>query len=201
MAFYACPNCGSSVSSAAGGTPTVCPGCCALLHPSEHDPGQAVPATRPARRPKPVLRMPLGCDHGAPSAARHALGELRAELGESRYRTCELLVSELVTNVVQHTPAARSVAAADLRVRLYGDRVRIEVRDDGPGFKPRPRAPDQDPESGWGLHLVGELADEWGIEPGLQNCVWFELGRTPLASGRHAAAHGNGSYGRVASTW
>jgi anti-sigma regulatory factor (Ser/Thr protein kinase) len=189
MPFYACPNCGSSVSSAAAATPPVCPGCCALLHPFDDVPPPAASDAPPARRPKPVLRMPLGSDDGAPSAARHALRDLRPELGDARLRTCELLVSELVTNVVLHTPAARSLAAADLRVRLYGDRVRVEVRDDGPGFKPRPRTPDQDPGSGWGLHLVRELADEWGIEPGLQNCVWFEVGRTPLASGLHAAAH------------
>jgi anti-sigma regulatory factor (Ser/Thr protein kinase) len=133
--------------------------------------------------------MPLGADLHAPSAARHALGDLRSELGDARYRVCELLVSELVTNMVMHSSPARSLAAADMRVRLYGDRVRVEVRDDGPGFRPRPRAGDQDIDSGWGLHLVGELSDRWGVEPGVQNCVWFELGRTPLASGIHAAAH------------
>jgi len=184
--YYACPNCGSSISSAAGPVPAACPGCCALLHP-EGD----VPVRTPyrERRPKPVVRVPLGTDPDAPFAARHALGPLRAELGEARYHVCQLLVSELVTNVVRHTPGARSVAASDLRVRVYGDRVRVEVRDDGPGFKPRSRTPDQDLGSGWGLHLVEELADDWGVEPGVQNCVWFELGRTPLASGVHAAAH------------
>ena len=88
------------------------------------------PPGGPARRPKPIVRMPLGCDPHAPSAARHALSELRGELGDARYRVCELLVSELVTNVVVHTSPARSLAAADMRVRLYGDRVRVEVRDD-----------------------------------------------------------------------
>jgi anti-sigma regulatory factor (Ser/Thr protein kinase) len=186
MPFYACPNCGSSISSAAGPAPAACPGCCALLH-LEHD----LPARSPARerRPKPILRVPLGSNTHAPSAARHALGELRRELGDARYRVCQLLVSELVTNVLLHTPSGRSLAAADMRVRLYGDRVRVEVRDEGRGFKPRVRTADSDLESGWGLYLVDELADEWGVEPGVQNCVWFELWRTPLASGGHAAAH------------
>jgi anti-sigma regulatory factor (Ser/Thr protein kinase) len=145
--------------------------------------------TRP-HRPKPVLRMPLGADRHAPSAARHALGTLRPDLGESRFRLCELLVSELVTNVVRHTNGGRSIAASDMRVRMYPDRVRVEVRDDGPGFRRVEREPDEDPGAGWGLFLVDELADEWGIESGVQNCVWFELTRTPLASGLHAAAHG-----------
>src|SRR4051812_13294342 len=184
MPYFACPNCGSSISSAIAGASLTCPSCCATMHPVGD-----LPSPGPARRPKPVVRMPLGCDPYAPSAARHALGELRPELGEARYRLCELLVSELVTNVVRHTEPARSLAAADMRVRLYSDRVRIEVRDDGPGFRPQPRSDDQDIDSGWGLHLVGELSDRWGIEPGIQNCVWFEIGRTPLASGQHAAAH------------
>jgi anti-sigma regulatory factor (Ser/Thr protein kinase) len=160
-----------------------------MLHPVDNGGAVASSSVRRERRPKPVLRMPLGSGSEAPGAARHALRELRPELGDSRFRVCELLVSELVTNVVLHTPTGTSLAASDMRVRLYRDRVRVEVRDDGPGFAQRPSAPAQDAESGWGLHLVGELADEWGIEPGLQNCVWFEIGRTPLASGMHAAAH------------
>jgi anti-sigma regulatory factor (Ser/Thr protein kinase) len=159
-----------------------------MLQPSND--GGNHPFTRSReRRPKPVLRMPLGSGSDAPAEARHAFRELRDELGESRFRLCELLVSELVTNVVRHGPGAGALAAADLRVRLYGDRVRVEVRDDGPGFAPRPRAEGQGPGFGWGLHLVDELADEWGVEPGMQNCVWFEVGRTPIASGAHAAAH------------
>jgi anti-sigma regulatory factor (Ser/Thr protein kinase) len=185
MPYYACPNCGSSVSSAIDGAPSACPGCCATLHPAAIAPA----AARRARPPKPILRTPIGADRHAPSAARHALGELKPELGEARYRVCELLVSELVTNVVRHAGPAHSLAAADMRVRLYGDRVRFEVRDDGPGFTPHARSDGQDIGSGWGLHLVEELADRWGIERGVQNCVWFEVGRTPLASGVHASAH------------
>jgi anti-sigma regulatory factor (Ser/Thr protein kinase) len=189
MPYYSCPNCGSTVSSAAESAPAACPGCCAMLHPSDEAAVNGGNGRRRERRPKPALRMPLGNDRHAPSAARHALRELRGELGEARFLLCELLVSELVTNVVRHGPGDRALAAADMRVRLYGDCVRVEVRDDGPGFTPRPRAEGQDPGSGWGLHLVDELADEWGVEPGLQNCVWFEVARTPLPSGMHALAH------------
>src|SRR3954452_5867944 len=186
MPFYACPTCGSSIFDAAGPPPAACPWCGASIRVEEDVP-EAV-RSRWERRPRPVLRMPLGSDALAPSAARHALGTLRPELGDARYRVCELLVSELVTNVVRHTAAHRSIAASDMRVRVYPDRVRIEVRDDGPGLAQRVNG-DQDPGGGWGLFLVDELADEWGVESGVQNCVWFELTRTPLASGVHAAAH------------
>ena len=40
--------------------------------------------------------------------------------------------------------------------------------------KHAPRGPGE--PGGWGLYLVSEIADDWGIspaEPG--NCVWFEL--------------------------
>jgi anti-sigma regulatory factor (Ser/Thr protein kinase) len=146
------------------------------------------PAAR-SEGPNPVVRMQLGTDERTPSDARHALAGLRPELGESRYRVCELLVSELVTNVVRHSAGDRSDATSDMRVRVSPDRVRIEVRDEGPGFTPSDPEADVDPGSGWGLFLVDELADEWGIESGLPHCVWFELTRTPLVSGFHAAAH------------
>jgi anti-sigma regulatory factor (Ser/Thr protein kinase) len=173
-----CPTCGSSILSPSAGAavPAICPACCALLHEIDGDGAgaRAVPLAR-ARQPKPVLRMPLGRDPGAPAAARHALEELRQSLDDERFHACKLLTTELVTNVLRHAPARSAWSTADMRVRMYPDRVRIEVRDDGIGFKPRPRRPDQDVESGWGLHLVEELSDDWGVEPGVQNCVWFSL--------------------------
>jgi anti-sigma regulatory factor (Ser/Thr protein kinase) len=167
-----CPTCGSSVSSGDGAVPAICPGCCALLHESS---GLPVAAPAVTRRPKPVLRMPLGRDLGAPAAARHALADLREELGDARLRLCQLLTSELVTNVVRHAPGRSARGGTDMRVRMFPDRVRVEVRDDGLGFKPRARPADAAAGSGWGLHLVQEMADGWGVEPGVQNCVWFEL--------------------------
>jgi anti-sigma regulatory factor (Ser/Thr protein kinase) len=169
-----CPSCGSSLSSAGGAVPAICPGCCALLHDTDGAVPSAPPLARP-RKPKPVLRMAIGRDPSAPAAARHALVELRPALGGPELRVCQLLTSELVTNVLLHAPTRSAWSAADMRVRMYPDRVRVEVRDDGLSFRPRSRTPDHDMESGWGLHLVAELADEWGIEPGVQNCVWFAL--------------------------
>jgi anti-sigma regulatory factor (Ser/Thr protein kinase) len=121
--------------------------------------------------------MPLDAGEYSPAAARHTLRELRPELGEEVFRLCELLTSELVTNVVRHTTATTGLGRADMRVRLYPDRVRIEVRDDGPGLPAQ--AADgvaADAPGGWGLQLVDELADAWGVEPGARKSVWFELG-------------------------
>jgi anti-sigma regulatory factor (Ser/Thr protein kinase) len=160
MAFYACPNCGVSIASAAGAQPA-CPSCCARLHLEEDLPA--------------LVRTPLGSDRFAPSGARHALAPLRADLGEESFQVCELLVSELVTNVVRHSASGGSPAASDMQVRVYPDRVRVEVRDDGPGFGSVKTNGERPPGSGWGLFLVDELADEWGVQSGAQNCVWFEL--------------------------
>ena len=177
MPLTVCPTCGSSVSITEASVPAICPGCCALVHASD---GLAFGAHAAApRRPKPVLRMPLGREPSAPASARHALAVLRPQLGDAPFRVCELLTSELVTNVVRHAPGRSAWSAADMRVRLFSDCVRVEVRDDGLGFKPSARRAEADIGSGWGLHLVEELADEWGVEPGVQNCVWFQLRLAP----------------------
>jgi anti-sigma regulatory factor (Ser/Thr protein kinase) len=174
-----CPTCGSSVSNTPTGesVPAICPGCCALLPEGDGGELAAAGTPRPAReqRPKPVLRMPIGRDSSAPAAARHALADLRPSLSAERFHACQLLATELVTNVLRHAPARSAWGTADMRVRMYPDRVRIEIRDDGIGFRPHARTAGQDVHGGWGLHLVEQLADEWGVEPGVQNCVWFTV--------------------------
>ena len=170
MPVFACPTCGVTIPRGLGPPPAACPDCCASL--------TGVQGTTARRPPKPVLRMPLGSDSLAPSAARKAISGLRDELGEDCFRTCELLVSELVTNVVRHAGRPRSSAWADMRVRRYPDRVRVEIRDDGPGLGAKQDAPDHAEGAGWGLQLVDEMADDWGAERGIQNCVWFEVATT-----------------------
>ena len=38
-------------------------------------------------------------------------------------------------------------------------------------------APDPSRPSGWGLYLVRELSDRWGIDHDGETRVWFELDR------------------------
>jgi anti-sigma regulatory factor (Ser/Thr protein kinase) len=176
MPFLACPNCGASVSGTP--PPSICPACCAALHSAEELPALAAAGAAHRRRwPAAALRLPLVSDARSPSAAREALRDMRDEIGAERLPVVELLVSELVTNALIHGRPSAAADAADMRVRLCPDRVRVEVRDDGRGFRPTARTPDQDAGSGWGLHIVGELADAWGVEPGARNCVWFEVAR------------------------
>jgi anti-sigma regulatory factor (Ser/Thr protein kinase) len=111
----------------------------------------------------------------AVTAARLALADLESHVDPSVAFDVRLLVSELVTNSVQHA----QVAAEDsivLVVAITDATVRVEVRDDGPGFKPPASPPADDADAGWGLFLVGQLADSWGVSEADKG-VWFEIGR------------------------
>src|SRR5205085_5593423 len=111
----------------------------------------------------------------AVTAARLAIADLESHVDPSLAFDVRLLVSELVTNSVQHA----KVSAEDsivLGVRLSDDTVRCEVRDHGPGFKPPATPPPDDADAGWGLFLVEQLADAWGVGDGGKG-VWFEIRR------------------------
>ncbi|WP_327678092.1 ATP-binding protein [Streptomyces sp. NBC_00467] len=89
-----------------------------------------------------------------------------------------LIVSELVSNAVQH--------ARRESIRVVIDRpgaacVRIGVVDFSK-LPPAPKEPDDEDEGGRGLALVAELAEDWGTDPlpwGKQ--VWAELHRKERA--------------------
>jgi serine/threonine-protein kinase RsbW len=88
-----------------------------------------------------------------------------------------LLVSELVTNAIQH--AGLDGSATVLRLEFGGDWLRIEVHDASQRV-PRPRIPDGLDESGFGLMLVDELAAKWGVQHTTAGkAVWAELDTRP----------------------
>jgi anti-sigma regulatory factor (Ser/Thr protein kinase) len=55
--------------------------------------------------------------------------------------------------------------------------VRIEVTDNGPGFEPDASRPDEDESSGWGLFLIDQLSERWGVVHEDLTMVWFEVTR------------------------
>jgi anti-sigma regulatory factor (Ser/Thr protein kinase) len=112
----------------------------------------------------------------AASVARHAVAGLAPFLDPAVAENAELLVSELVTNSVRHAVAATE-STVTLEVSLRDDIVRCCVSDPGPGFEPAERAPDDDPASGWGLFLVEQLSDRWGVDLNAGTSVWFEIDR------------------------
>ena len=114
----------------------------------------------------------------APSRARQSLWELHSVLDPRVFEDLRLLVSELVTNSLRHAGlSTRDVIR--LRVDLTDGKIRVEVYDQGPGFSLREEAPSLYQQSGWGLFLVRQMADRWGVHRNTETCVWFELSRRP----------------------
>ena len=121
--------------------------------------------------------MQFRADLEAPAKARRACTARTRDVvpGDVADTAC-LLVSELVTNSIRyaHTPEEAEI---ELRATVFPDRVRVEVADHGPGFEPRPRGPDRQSRSGWGLFLVDEVSDRWGVSRTDGTSAWFEIDR------------------------
>jgi anti-sigma regulatory factor (Ser/Thr protein kinase) len=119
-----------------------------------------------ARKP---LQLELPRDGGAAALARRALAEIQG-LTESVADRLALLATELVTNAVRH-------GGGDIRLRASfdGGAIRVEVRDDGPGFDvDRSLAMEGTAAGGFGLKIVDRMADRWGADAS-RGLVWFEL--------------------------
>lgn len=115
------------------------------------------------------LELPSSAD--APASARRALKGLSGRVSDGRLRDVVLLVSELVTNAVRHAAGEQ----VRLIVTLDDRALRVEVHDPGEGFELRQPVPDPARPSGWGLYLVAELADRWGVDRAPRTLVWFEM--------------------------
>jgi len=84
----------------------------------------------------------------------------------------ELLVSELVTNALRY-----GVAPFGLRMTRDSISVLVEVSDGNPTVPRLRTVTPFDDEGGRGLHLVDELAADWGVRGRQQGkTVWFTLG-------------------------
>ena len=122
------------------------------------------------------FRLRIGGGPRAAGRARHELSRLRADLDNPLLESVRLLVTELVTNSVQHANAD----VVELAVLVARDRIRVEVSNPGATFEAKEGEPGQESESGWGLFLVDRLSDDWGViddEAGYQR-VWFEIRRS-----------------------
>jgi anti-sigma regulatory factor (Ser/Thr protein kinase) len=121
-----------------------------------------------------TLELTLAPEPSAVAEARAKVCEaVEPLLAGGAVETLRLLVSELVTNAVRH---GRSTEPVELHAE-WGSEVRIEVSDRGDGFAPRPRLDSSPEPGGFGLYLVGTLADRWGVETNDGTTVWFVLRR------------------------
>ncbi|MFC9603757.1 ATP-binding protein [Streptomyces niveus] len=118
-------------------------------------------------------------------AARAFTIDVLTEWGiADRREDMRLCVSELATNALLHgVPPGR-----EFSVGLFHDgaTLRLEVRDSGDGI-PKTLDPDADATTGRGLHLVREVADDFGIDAHVVGkTVWtsFEIAHSPLEGAR-----------------
>ncbi|MEV8058780.1 ATP-binding protein [Streptomyces antimycoticus] len=76
----------------------------------------------------------------------------------------ELIVSELITNAIQHSHGTQ----VTMTLRLVSEVLRLTVRDDT-RRRPRIQRPRDEAENGRGLFLVRQIAEQhwgsWGISP------------------------------------
>jgi anti-sigma regulatory factor (Ser/Thr protein kinase) len=118
------------------------------------------------------LTLPPEPESVAEARAR-VLDAVGPALADGQEETLRLLVSEVVTNAVRHGARDEPV---EIHLR-WNSEVRVDVVDHGGGFTPVPRAGSLDEPGGFGLFLVGRLADRWGVETNASTRVWFVLRR------------------------
>jgi anti-sigma regulatory factor (Ser/Thr protein kinase) len=107
-----------------------------------------------------------------PRQARQIIAEeLSSRLPASVVDDIKLMVSELVTNGIVHGAAAGDAPMVlDL---LVNGHVRCRVLDHGPGLAAR--SGHAAAGGGFGLMVVEQLADRWGMQHSPQQTeVWFE---------------------------
>jgi anti-sigma regulatory factor (Ser/Thr protein kinase) len=107
---------------------------------------------------------------GPAKARRIIADELATRVPAPVLDDVQLMVSELVTNGIVHgSDAANDPVMLDV---LVNGHIRCRVLDHGEGFAIRAR---ERQFGGWGLQVVEQLADRWGIERSPQQTeVWFE---------------------------
>lgn len=88
-----------------------------------------------------------------------------------------IILSELVTNAVDHGSDADGSATVSVMAALTGNGVRVTVMDPGaPSGEPEVHHPLDDEVGGRGLLLVEALSSRWGsAHDDLGRVVWAEL--------------------------
>lgn len=114
------------------------------------------------------LTLRVEADKQAPGVSRSRLNALRSQL-EPRFRDVSVILSELVTNSVNH---AGSVDEVRITVSVSDESIRVSVTDAGPCFEDLSSS-----EGGLGLRLVETIADAWGIDSHDGCTVWAELSK------------------------
>lgn len=145
------------------------------------------PAGAPPRYPPVRLHLPVNR-----LAQRHARETLRRALNDWDLEVlagdAELLISELVTNAVEHgdgTPIELTIGRHQGADGETG--ILCEVTDTAPTL-PTARAAGPDSERGRGLHVVSALATDSGVTKNARGkTAWFTLNATRELETDHGA--------------
>jgi two-component sensor histidine kinase len=118
-------------------------------------------------------------DATAPAMGRRILDGLGDRLPVGMLDDARLLLTELITNAIQHGHLEHGDKIS-VTVRRETAGVVVEVADPGDGISPSDGQPPGS-GSGWGLTLLDRLADSWGIEPVADGGTraWFRLAERP----------------------
>jgi serine/threonine-protein kinase RsbW len=86
-----------------------------------------------------------------------------------------LCLSELATNATLHSNSGKPGGHFTVRTQIHGDRLRVEVRDEGGPWTLNVRR--RDGQHGRGLLIVSQLASDWGCSGDSETgwTVWFVM--------------------------
>ncbi len=119
------------------------------------------------------ISLELTADSDAAAFARRALVERDGSIPPTIREDVLLLMTELVTNAVRHAGVGPE-RSLSVEIRWRPGRVYVEVID--PGTTPFDRPGEPSSQGGFGLMLVEEIADRWGVDRTASGTtVWFEL--------------------------
>jgi serine/threonine-protein kinase RsbW len=171
MPYYRCPACALTVHSAVVyAAARTCPECLAPL------PDDAKLYPGPVARRS--IRRVLAAEPDAVGKARRSVIGLPVD--QATRDVLSLLVSELVTNAIRHAGLTPGDPIS-VHITSNADRVRVAVRDGGPGFSPGdPVETPIDALGGRGCMIIAALSDAWGVDNDANGCtVWCELAGPP----------------------
>jgi anti-sigma regulatory factor (Ser/Thr protein kinase) len=114
----------------------------------------------------------------AAASARAAVAQMGVLQLHERMDEVQLAVSEVVTNAVRHGRLRQDVDAVRITVGTGPDKVRVTVEQPTVAdvMIEEPRFDKENP-GGFGLHLVDQVVDNWGHDPGPPGRVWLEFGK------------------------
>jgi anti-sigma regulatory factor (Ser/Thr protein kinase) len=122
-----------------------------------------------------AVRLQMRVNRQSPRLARSFVRVCIETFTTGDAAKAELLTSETVTNSLEHADTESVVIDVECNAHL----VRVSVEDSDP-TPPKLRDPDPATVGGFGVWLIADLADDWGVDElghdGKR--VWFEVALT-----------------------